>query len=113
MNGCRQKHNALQARLYAYASFVTMQEDLEETTPVCSAICQCLGSKADRIQGFVPQIVQVFGQIAVQDAAPMAARVQVAKTLALLHAQYGEHMGPLLAALPEHQRVVLQQLANS
>jgi hypothetical protein len=91
------------------------QEDLEETAPVCAALCQLLTGDAalqQRVSPHLPAIVQAFGRVGVQDAAPMAARRQVAQVLLQLQGQFAAVVGPLVAALPADQQTTLQQLAS-
>ncbi len=60
----------------------------------------------------VPQIVAAFGAAAVQrPPLPPAVVSQCARTLAALAAQYPEHMGPLVGALPAEQRAALEAAA--
>ncbi|KAI8467320.1 MAG: armadillo-type protein [Monoraphidium minutum] len=89
-----------------------LQEDLEETAPVCAALCQLLAGDAAlqaRVAPQLPAIVAAFGRVAVQEAAPMAARQQAARALSQLQ----DAVGPLLASLPADQQQALQQLAAS
>lgn len=92
-----------------------LQEDLEETSPVCAALCQLLTGDAalqQRLSGHMPAVVQAFGRVAAHEAAPMAARQQVSRALAQLQGQFPA-VGPLVAALPAEQQQALQQLAAS
>uniref|UniRef100_A0A383W429 Importin N-terminal domain-containing protein n=1 Tax=Tetradesmus obliquus TaxID=3088 RepID=A0A383W429_TETOB len=91
-----------------------LKEDLSETTPAVAALCKLLLSdQLSEIQQFVPQIVQVFGQVAVQIAAPTEAKVGVAQTLMNMQAKYHGQMAPLLAQLPQEQQAALQMLVSS
>jgi hypothetical protein len=64
----------------------------------------------NRIAGCV---LQVFGQVAVQTAAPTEAKVGVAQTLMSMQAKYPEQMTPLLAQLSQEQQQALQMLVSS
>lgn len=57
--------------------------------------------------------MQIFGQVAVQSAAPLEARVMVARTLCDLQARNPATMGPLLAQLTAEQQAALQQLVGA
>lgn len=62
---------------------------------------------------FADYALQVFGQVAVQIAAPTEAKVGVARTLRNMQAKYHEQMAPLLAQLPQEQQTALQMLVSS
>eukprot|EP00878_Enallax_costatus_P019883 GHUV01020993.1.p1 GENE.GHUV01020993.1~~GHUV01020993.1.p1 ORF type:complete len:804 (+),score=291.15 GHUV01020993.1:1449-3860(+) len=88
-----------------------LKEDLNETTPAVNAVCTLLmADRLTELQQHVPQIIQVFGQVAAQVTCPMEARSMVARTLMQLQAKYPEHMRPLLSQLPSEQQTALQQL---
>jgi hypothetical protein len=57
--------------------------------------------------------MQVFGQVAVQPAAPTQAKVGAAQTLMTLQAKFPDQMAPLLAQLPQEQQAALQMLVSS
>lgn len=57
--------------------------------------------------------VQVFGEVAVQLAAPTQAKVAVAQTLMSLQAKYPEQMSSLLSQLPQEKQAALQQMATA
>lgn len=90
------------------------QEDLEETTPACAALCQLLTGDAttqQRVSLHLPVVVEAFGRVAAHEAAPMDTRQHVARTLAQLQGRFPA-VGPLCAALPPEQQQALQQLAS-
>jgi hypothetical protein len=62
---------------------------------------------------FICCALQVFGQVAVQSAAPTQAKVGVAQTLMTMQAKYHDQMAPLLAQLPQEQQAALQMLVAS
>lgn len=57
--------------------------------------------------------MQVFGQVAVQIAAPTQAKVLAAQTLMTLQTKFPEQMSPLLSQLPQEQQLALQQLVTA
>jgi hypothetical protein len=81
--------------------------------PVVAAVTQLLADAAlqPRLAPHLPAVVAALGKVAGHEAAPMAARQQVARALAQLQGQLPA-LGPLCAALPADQQQALQQLSS-
>ncbi|KAL7119547.1 hypothetical protein ACP275_02G069900 [Erythranthe tilingii] len=80
-----------------------LKEDYEESTPVYGCICNLVLSSNSQILAFVPQLVNIFAQVAVSAVETPEVKVHIGRAFAHLMSLYGHQMQPLLGNLsPAH-----------
>ncbi|KAL8222745.1 hypothetical protein R6Q57_020144 [Mikania cordata] len=80
-----------------------LKEDHEESLPVYSCICHLVLSSSPHIAPLVPDLVNVFAQVAASPLETPEVKMQIGRAFAHLLSIYGQQMQPLLGSLsPAH-----------
>ncbi|KAF5813829.1 putative importin-beta domain, importin beta family [Helianthus annuus] len=89
--------------LPVFVKGLPLKEDHEESMPVYSCICNLVLSSNQQIAPLVPDLVNVFAQVAASPLETPEVKVQIGRAFAHLLSIYGQQMQPLLGSLsPAH-----------
>ncbi|KAI3702096.1 hypothetical protein L6452_27769 [Arctium lappa] len=89
--------------LPVFVKVLPLKEDHEESMPVYSCICSLVLSSNPQIVPLVPDLVNVFAQVALSPIETPEVKVQIGRAFAHLLSLYGQQMQPLLGNLsPTH-----------
>ncbi|KAI3805139.1 hypothetical protein L1987_27228 [Smallanthus sonchifolius] len=89
--------------LPVFVKGLPLKEDREESMPVYSCICNLVLSSNPQIAPLVPDLVNVFAQVAVSPLETPEVKAQIGRAFAHLLSIYGQQMQPLLGSLsPTH-----------
>ncbi|KAI3445636.1 hypothetical protein Pfo_002301 [Paulownia fortunei] len=89
--------------LPVFLQVLPLKEDYEESTSVYGCICNLVLSSNSQILSFVPQLVNVFAQVAVSPVETPEVKVHIGRAFSHLISLYGHQMQPLLGNLsPAH-----------
>ncbi|KAL6545740.1 hypothetical protein OROGR_009614 [Orobanche gracilis] len=89
--------------LPVFLQVLPLKEDYEESTSVYGCICNLVLSSNSQIMSFVPQLVNIFAQVAASSAETPEVKVYIGRTFSHLLSIYGHQMQPLLGSLsPVH-----------
>ncbi|XP_071729841.1 probable importin subunit beta-4 [Rutidosis leptorrhynchoides] len=85
--------------LPVFVKVLPLKEDHEESMPVYSCICSLVLSSNPQIAPLVPDLVNVFAQVALSPLETPEVKVQIGRAFAHLLSIYGQQMQPLLGSL--------------
>nr|GEX14599.1 importin-4 [Tanacetum cinerariifolium] len=89
--------------LPVFVKVLPLKEDREESMPVYSCICSLVLSSNAQIAPLVPDLVNVFAQVAISPLETPEVKVLIGRAFAHLLSIYGQQMQPLLGSLsPTH-----------
>ncbi|KAL8264840.1 hypothetical protein R6Q59_022970 [Mikania micrantha] len=89
--------------LPVFVKGLPLKEDHEESLPVYSCICHLVLSSSPHIAPLVPDLVNVFAQVAASPLETPEVKMQIGRAFAHLLSIYGQQMQPLLGSLsPAH-----------
>ncbi|KAL6515235.1 hypothetical protein OROHE_018867 [Orobanche hederae] len=89
--------------LPVFLQVLPLKEDYEESTSVYGCICNLVLSSNSQIMSFVPQLVNIFAQVAASSAETPEVKVYIGRAFSHLLSIYGQQMQPLLGSLsPVH-----------
>ncbi|KAI3707851.1 hypothetical protein L2E82_36724 [Cichorium intybus] len=89
--------------LPVFVKVLPLKEDHEESMPVYSCICSLVLSSNPQIAPLVPDLVNVFAQVALSEVETPEVKAQIGRAFAHLLSIYGQQMQPLLGSLsPTH-----------
>lgn len=105
----------LDAILPVLIGALPLKEDMAEAAIVYGTLAALMtGDQAQRVGGFVPQILGAFGAAMVRKPAPgQEATAAIGRAVAQLQAQYAAQLQAVVGALPEDQRVALAAAATA
>ncbi|KAL0384576.1 UNVERIFIED_CONTAM: hypothetical protein Sradi_2851900 [Sesamum radiatum] len=88
-----------------------LKEDYEESTSVYGCICNLVLSSNAQILSLVPQLVNIFAQVAVSPVETPEVKVHIGRAFSHLISLYGHQMQPLLGNLPTAHANALAAIA--
>ncbi|XP_076920880.1 uncharacterized protein LOC143582105 [Bidens hawaiensis] len=89
--------------LPVFVKGLPLKEDHEESMPVYSCVCNLVLSSNPQIAPLVPDLVNVFAQVAASPLETHEVKVHIGRAFAHLLSVYGQQMQPLLGGLsPAH-----------
>ncbi|XP_020551643.1 importin-4 isoform X2 [Sesamum indicum] len=88
-----------------------LKEDYEESTSVYGCICNLVLSSNAQILSLVPQLVNIFAQVAVSPVETPEVKVHIGRAFSHLISLYGHQMQPLLGNLPPAHANALAAIA--
>ncbi|KAL0422282.1 UNVERIFIED_CONTAM: hypothetical protein Slati_3251100 [Sesamum latifolium] len=88
-----------------------LKEDYEESTSVYGCICNLVLSSNAQILSLVPQLVNIFAQVAVSPIETPEVKVHIGRAFSHLISLYGHQMQPLLGNLPPAHANALAAIA--
>ncbi|KAG8368788.1 hypothetical protein BUALT_Bualt15G0083200 [Buddleja alternifolia] len=89
--------------LPVFLQALPLKEDYEESIAVYACICNLVLSSNSQILSFVPQMVNIFAQVAVSPVETPEVKVHIGRAFSHLISLYGHQMQPLLGNLsPTH-----------
>lgn len=89
--------------LPVFVKVLPLKEDREESMPVYSCICSLVLSSNPQIAPLVPDLINVFAQVAISPLETPEVKVLIGRAFAHLLSVYGQQMQPLLGSLsPTH-----------
>lgn len=89
--------------LPVFLQVLPLKEDYEESVSVYGCICDLVLSSNSQILSFVPQLVNVFAQVAVSPVEASEVKVHIGRAFSHLISIYGHQIQPLLGNLsPAH-----------
>ncbi|KAH6777397.1 ARM repeat superfamily protein [Perilla frutescens var. frutescens] len=86
--------------LPVFLQVLPLKEDYEESTSVYGCICDLVLSSNSQILSFVPQLVNIFAQVAASPVEAPEVKVHIGRAFSHLISIYGHHIQPLLGSLP-------------
>ncbi|CAI9103846.1 OLC1v1002419C2 [Oldenlandia corymbosa var. corymbosa] len=95
--------------LPVFLKVLPLKEDFEESVAVYSCICHLVLSSNSQILSLVPDLVNVFAQVAVSPLETPAAKAPIGRAFSHLISLYGQQMQPLLSNLsPAHANALAE-----
>lgn len=89
--------------LPVFVKVLPLKEDHEESMPVYNCICSLVLTSNPQIAPLVPDLVNVFAQVALSPVETPEVKAQIGRAFAHLLSIYGQQMQPLLSNLsPTH-----------
>lgn len=89
--------------LPVFLKVLPLKDDHEESMPVYSCICNLVLSSNSQILALVPDLVNVFAQVAISPIETPEVKVQIGRAFSHLISLYGQQMQPILGNLsPTH-----------
>ncbi|XP_051145314.1 uncharacterized protein LOC127261141 [Andrographis paniculata] len=91
-----------------------LKEDFEESAPVYGCICDLVLSSNSQILSLVPQLINIFAQVALSPEETHEVKVHVGRAFSHLMSLYGNQMQPLLGNLsPAHANALAAVASKS
>ncbi|KAL0335221.1 UNVERIFIED_CONTAM: hypothetical protein Sradi_4734000 [Sesamum radiatum] len=94
-----------------FAASASFERDYEESTSVYGCICNLVLSSNAQILSLVPQLVNIFAQVAVSPVETPEVKVHIGRAFSHLISLYGHQMQPLLGNLPPAHANALAAIA--
>ncbi|KAK1301371.1 hypothetical protein QJS10_CPB12g01703 [Acorus calamus] len=97
-----------------FLKVLPLKEDLEESMTVYDCVCNLVVSSNPQILGFVPEVVNIFGQVAASPAERPEVKSRVGMAVSYLISQYGHQMQSILNSLPPaHANALAAHMSKS
>eukprot|EP01018_Ginkgo_biloba_P037641 Gb_34116 [translate_table: standard] len=91
-----------------------LKDDLEESLAVYSCLCNLILSSKPEILSLVPQVVQIFAQVAASPAESSEVKSGIGMAFSHLLSHYGDQMQPILNSLaPQHANALASFITRS
>ncbi|GAA0166650.1 transporter [Lithospermum erythrorhizon] len=97
--------------LPVFLKALPLKEDHEESMAVYSCICGLVLSSNSQILSLVPDLVNIFAQVAVSPVETPEVKLHIGKAFSHLFSIYGHQMQPLLSSLPPTHANALAEIA--
>ncbi|PKA63742.1 Transportin-1 [Apostasia shenzhenica] len=98
--------------LPVFLQALPLKEDHEESMAVYSCICQLILTSNPQILPLVPEVINIFAQVALSPAESDEVKAQIGMVFSHLVLVYGHQMQPILGALHPIQASALAALAS-
>jgi len=100
--------------LPVFVKVLPLKDDLEESLAVYSCLCNLIMSSKPEILSLIPQVVQVFAQVAASPAESSEVKAGIGMAFSHLLSQYGDQMQPILNSLsPQHANALASFISRS
>nr|GMD11307.1 importin-4 [Ipomoea batatas] len=97
--------------LPVFLKVIPLKEDQEESMAVYSCICNLVLSSNSQILSLVPELVNIFAQVAISPVETPEVKAHVGRAFSHLFTLYGQQLQPLLGNLPPAHANALAAIA--